>query len=69
MLVPRECPLGLIHLRNLYDAGKAGAVIIPPVLSYYNHPLTVEDCTRHIVGKILDQFDLEGAEYHRWKDV
>jgi 3-polyprenyl-4-hydroxybenzoate decarboxylase len=36
------------------------------MLSYYNNPKSVDDCTRHIVGKILDQFDLEGEEYHRW---
>ena len=68
VLVPRECPLSNIHLRNLYEAGQAGAVIIPPVLSYYNRPECVQDCTTHIVGKILDQFDLECTDFHRWKD-
>lgn len=38
------------------------------VLSYYNHPKTIEDCNRYIVGKILDQFDLEGQEFHRWME-
>jgi 4-hydroxy-3-polyprenylbenzoate decarboxylase len=66
VLVPRECPLSNIHLRNMYEVSQAGAVIIPPMLSYYNNPKSVDDCTRHIVGKILDQFDLEGEEYHRW---
>lgn len=68
VLVTREAPLGTIHLRNMYEASQLGAVIIPPVLSYYNHPKTIEDCNRHIVGKILDQFDLEGQEFHRWME-
>lgn len=68
VLVTREAPLGTIHLRNMYEASQLGAVIIPPVLSYYNHPKTIEDCNRHIVGKILDQFDLEGLEFHRWME-
>ena len=68
VLVPRECPLSNIHLRNMYEAGQAGAVIIPPVLSYYNRPESLADCTRHIVGKILDQFDLECTDFHRWME-
>ena len=68
VLVPRECPLSNIHLRNMYEAGQAGAVIIPPVLSYYNRPECVQDCTTHIVGKILDQLDLECTDFHRWMD-
>lgn len=66
VLVARECPLGTVHLRNMYEASKLGAVIVPPVLSYYNHPQTLEDCTKHIVGKILDQFGIEYDEMNRW---
>lgn len=69
ILVPRECPFGTIHLRNLLELSKLGAVIIPPVLSYYNHPASVEDCTRHIVGKIMDQLELESLTYHRWEGM
>ena len=66
VLVTRECPLGTLHLRNMYEASQLGAVIIPPVLSYYNHPNTLDDCTRHIAGKILDQFGLEPEGMVRW---
>lgn len=68
VLVTRECPLGTIHLRNMYEASQLGAVIVPPVLSYYNHPETLEDCTRHIAGKILDQFGLEPEGMKRWTE-
>lgn len=66
VLVTRECPLGTIHLRNMYEASRLGAVILPPVLSYYNHPETLENCTRHIAGKVLDQFGLEPEGMRRW---
>ena len=67
VLVTRECPLSNIHLRNMYEVSQAGAVILPPVLSYYNRPQSVEEMTRHIVGKILDQFEIEFNEFRRWE--
>lgn len=69
VLVPRECPLSQIHLRNMYELSRMGVVMIPPMLSYYNRPETVEECTRHTVGKVLDQFDIEGEEYRRWQGM
>lgn len=69
LLVARETPLSTIHLRNLYEASQLGAVILPPMLSYYNHPESIEDCNRHICGKILDFFDLEGEDFRRWEGL
>ena len=69
VLVARECPLSPIHLRNMYELSRMGVVIIPPMLSYYHRPESVEECTRHIVGKVLDQFDMEGEEYRRWQGI
>ena len=66
ILVARECPLNTIHLRNMYELSQMGVEILPPMLTYYNHPQTIEDCTRHIVGKILDRFDIEGEDFRRW---
>lgn len=59
VLVAREAPLSTLHLRNLYEASQLGAVILPPMLAYYNHPASVEDCTRYTVNRILSQFDLD----------
>lgn len=67
VLVTRECPLSNIHLRNMYEVSQAGAVILPAVLSYYNHPQSVEDMTRHMVGKILDQFGFHDTGFKRWE--
>lgn len=68
IVVPRECPLSMIHLRNMEELSRYGAVIIPPMLSYYNHPKTVADCTRHITGKIMDHLHLECEDFKRWKE-
>lgn len=61
VLVPRECPFGTIHLRNLTAASELGAVIIPPVPAYYNHPQTIGDVNRQVAGKVLAQFGLGGV--------
>jgi 4-hydroxy-3-polyprenylbenzoate decarboxylase len=66
VLVPRETPLNRIHLRNLLTASDAGAVILPPMVAYYNKPASVEDMTAHIVGKILDVFDIPMPGFFRW---
>ena len=63
VLVAREAPLSTVHLRNLYEASQLGAVILPPMLTYYNHPASLEDCTRHTVNRILSQFDLDEDSY------
>ena len=61
MLVPRECPFSTLHLRNLATASELGAVVIPPVPAYYNHPATIEDVNRQIIQKVLSRFDLGGV--------
>ena len=66
VLVARESPLSLVHLRNLQSAAELGAVVLPPVLTYYNHPASIEDMSRHIVGKIMDVFELELPRFQRW---
>ncbi len=61
VLVPREAPLSTLHLRNLHEASQLGAVILPPMQTYYDRPRTVEDMMRHTVGRILGQFGLESG--------
>jgi len=66
ILVPRESPLNLIHLRNMLLAAEAGAVILPPMAAFYFKPQSIADLVDHLVGKVLD---LLGAEHHlfpRW---
>jgi flavin prenyltransferase len=65
-LVARECPLSPIHLTNMLMLANLGAIILPPMLTFYNHPASLEDATTHIVGKIMDIFDLEAPAFNRW---
>jgi len=66
VLVARECPLSTIHLRNLLHLSEMGAIILPPMLSFYNKPCSVDDMVRHITAKILDKFDIEMEGFKRW---
>ena len=68
VLCAREAPLSTVHLRNLYEASQLGAVILPPMLTYYNHPQSLEDCTRYMANRILSQFDLD-TESYQWEGI
>ena len=67
VLVPREMPLGRIHLRNLKEAADYGCVIVPPMLTFYSGADTVEAQIDHIIGKILLQFGLKYERFLPWK--
>jgi 4-hydroxy-3-polyprenylbenzoate decarboxylase len=66
ILVPRESPLNLIHLRNLLGAAEAGAIIIPPVTAFYFKPKSINDLVDHTVGKVLDIVGLDHHLLPRW---
>ena len=69
VVVPRESPLSTIHLRNMLSLADTGASIIPPMVTYYNAPLTLADMNRHIVAKILDKFGIEVSGFKRWGET
>ncbi|MDA8312241.1 MAG: UbiX family flavin prenyltransferase [Actinomycetota bacterium] len=66
VLVARESPLNLIHIRNMETVTLAGATVMPPVLGFYHRPKTVEDMVAQVVGKVLDQFGLSHDLFRRW---
>ena len=66
ILVPRETPLSLVHLRNLVAATEAGAVIIPAAPGFYHRPTTVAELVDFIVQRVLDQLDLDIEIARRW---
>lgn len=66
VLVPREMPFGKVHIRNMKEASELGCVIVPPVLTFYNSPGTIEDMINHIVGKILLQFGISYDKFMPW---
>lgn len=66
ILVPRETPLSLIHLRNLVAASEAGAVVIPAAPGFYHRPTSIDQLVDFIVQRILDQLDLDIPLAPRW---
>lgn len=68
VLVARETPLSSIHLDNLSYLSKIqNVMIMPPMVTYYNQPKSIEDMERHIAGKILGRFGIELEGFKRWK--
>jgi len=66
VLVPRETPLSLIHLRNLTAVTEAGAVVVPAMPAFYNKPASLDDMVNFVVGKVLDVLSVEHDLYRRW---
>ena len=66
VLVVRETPLHLGHLRLMQQATEAGAVILPPVPGFYHRPTTMQELIDHTVTKILDQFGIHLDLIQRW---
>jgi polyprenyl P-hydroxybenzoate/phenylacrylic acid decarboxylase-like protein len=66
ILVARETPLSLIHLRNMEMVTLAGATVLPPVPAFYHKPKTITDLLLHTCGKVLDQLYIEHELYRRW---
>ena len=66
VMVTRETPLSSIHLRNMYALVNMGVTIMPPMLTYYNMPQTLDDMNNHIIGKIMSEFGMELHEFRRW---
>jgi polyprenyl P-hydroxybenzoate/phenylacrylic acid decarboxylase-like protein len=66
VLLTRETPLSLIHLRNMTAVTEAGAIVLPPVPAFYHAPATIEDLIDHTVGKTLDQLQIAHDLFRRW---
>jgi polyprenyl P-hydroxybenzoate/phenylacrylic acid decarboxylase-like protein len=66
VLVTRESPLNLIHVRNMETVTLAGATVLPPVVGFYHQPKTIADIVDQIVGKVLDQFGIPHDLFERW---
>lgn len=66
VVVPREVPLHRIHLENMLKVAQAGAVVLPPMPAFYNHPQTVQDIVNHTVSRVLDQFGIDAQLTKRW---
>ncbi len=67
VLVARETPMNAIHLRNLSQlAAIPNVTLLPPMMTYYHHPKTIDDMEDQIIGKIFDRFGWEYPPFERW---
>ena len=68
VLMVRETPLHLGHLRAMTAAAEIGAVIAPPVPAFYAKPDSLDAMVDHTLGRVLDQFGIEAGTVRRWRD-
>jgi len=69
ILVPRETPLSLVHLRNLAAVAEAGAVVLPAAPGFYHRPQRIGQLVDFIVQRVLDHLDVEAELVPRWGEV
>lgn len=70
VLAARETPMSAIHLRNLHELAMLPTVrIIPPMLTFYHKPETIDEMVYHIAAKLVEPFDVEAKEYRRWQGL
>src|SRR5947208_14422584 len=66
ILVPRETPLSLVHLRNLTLATEAGALVLPAAPGFYHKPTQVRDLVDFVVQRVLDHLEIDVRLVKRW---
>lgn len=70
VLAARETPLSPIHLRNLKELSMMpGVRIIPPMMTFYHRPETIDEMVYHVAAKLLEPFGIEAEEYRRWNGL
>ena len=69
VLLVRETPLHIGHLRNMERLTEMGAIIFPPAPAFYHRPKTIQDIVDHTIGKVLDIFGIEHNLFQRWSGL
>ncbi|MBD2197143.1 UbiX family flavin prenyltransferase [Calothrix anomala FACHB-343] len=67
VIVPRETPFSLIHLRNLTVLAEAGVRVVPAIPAWYHKPQSIEDLVDFVVARALDQLDIDCIPIQRWQ--
>jgi len=67
VLVPRETPLNIIHMKNMLTLSEAGTVILPASPGFYQKPRTLDDLVDFIVSRVLDSLGIQNDLYNRWR--
>jgi 4-hydroxy-3-polyprenylbenzoate decarboxylase len=66
IVVPRETPLSLIHLENMLQVTRAGAIVMPAMPGWYHRPRRLDDVINFVVARICDQLDVDNSLIARW---
>jgi 4-hydroxy-3-polyprenylbenzoate decarboxylase len=66
VLLFRETPLHLGHIRSMQAVTEMGAIVMPPITSFYSKPKTVDDMVNHTIGRVLDLYDIDNNLVKRW---
>ena len=70
VMMVRETPFNLAHLRNMTAVTEMGGIVFPPVPAFYSKPESLDDIVNHTVGRLLDLFDLpHGGLVKRWEGM
>lgn len=69
VLLPREAPLNLAHLRNMVAVTEMGAIVFPPVPAFYARPKSIDDMVTHSVARVLDLFGIHSVKLARWQGI
>ena len=68
VLMVRETPFHLGHLRNMVTVTEMGAIVAPPLPAFYSKPNSIDDIVDQSVGRVLDLFELDSTITHRWTE-
>lgn len=69
VLLARETPLHLGHLKSMAAVTEMGAIVYPPVPAFYAKPVSIEQMVDQTVGRVLDLFDIDADTVHRWEGL
>jgi 2,5-furandicarboxylate decarboxylase 2 len=69
VVLPRETPLNLAHLRNMTAVTEMGAIVFPPVPAFYAKPKSLDDMVAHTVARVLDLFGIHSDKVARWRGL
>jgi polyprenyl P-hydroxybenzoate/phenylacrylic acid decarboxylase-like protein len=69
VVLPRETPLNLAHLRNMVAITEMGGIVFPPVPAFYARPKSIADLVEHTVARVLDLFGVHSEKLARWEGM
>ncbi len=69
VLMPRETPLNLAHIRNMAAVTEMGAIVFPPLPAFYARPQSIDEMVGHSVARALDLFGVHSRELKRWQGL